>query len=162
MMNELSGTRFQNPPSPFSTSLFASMTVIIIILEIVTVQSTHNIIAKAVGIVLFSGLAGVFFFLLMDQDITGKPKEVTVTEDGVLLVYRTRKQKFVHWSEIDWVSAHDSDQTTIVGRIDHMGKMKLKGEKWAFWITYDIASAIQKAYKGDLKPTNIGKFVVLQ
>ncbi len=112
------------------------------------IYDSTNLIQLVIGLAIFSFVDGlslfaIFVFILL------KPIELQIDEPGVILFYHFRKPIYVTWDMIEWVSRYDPELDSIMNKINRGGKMKVRFQRFPFFMPFDVAKAIMGAYKGN-------------
>lgn len=158
-MNEKIPNLYINPPYRFYTLIFSVGFLFAMILGSYMVISSTNLIQLIIGIICIALLDGTMTFCLFTFIIL-RPINIQINNPGIILYYHHRKPVYVPWDAIEFVSRYDTD--SLFRRIDRMGKMKVRFQKYPFFMPFDVAKAIMDAYKGSGQIRMVGKGVLIK
>lgn len=88
-------------------------------------------------------LFAIFVFIIL------RPIELHIDEPGVILFYHFKRPVYVTWDMIDWVSRYDPELDSIMNKINRGGKMKVRFQRYPFFMPFEVAEAIMGSYKGN-------------
>jgi len=139
---------FINPPDRFLTIGFASLFVIGLSFGLwwfIDNMSFLDLILTILVLMFIEGIA-VFQILIF---IIFRPIKIKIDEPGVVLFYHFRKPVYVTWDMIEWVSRSDLEPTSLMYKINRGGKMKVRFQRYPFFMPFEVAKAIMDAYRGN-------------
>jgi len=91
-----------------------------------------------------------------------RPIKIQIDEPGVILFYHFRKPVYVTWDMIEWVTRYDPELDSIMNKINRGGKMKIKFQRFPFFMPFDVAKAIMGAYKGNGRLRGDGRNSIIE
>lgn len=105
-----------------------------------------QIISQNIILILSFIPMAVVWFLILRQEIARRPIHAHICDD-IRLSFRTRTPSSIPFDDIEWVDASPGDPTTLAGRINRGGKMKVQGMKHPIPLGYEAAEAVRRSYK---------------
>jgi len=86
------------------------------------------------------------FLIYWEREFYSRPKTVAITDDGMLLFYRYKKQRFVSWSEMAFYYARFENTSTAWGRFAQGGSIGLN-KGFPIQLSPEIASEVKNKYR---------------
>jgi len=137
-----------NPPDWFLTIGFASLFIIGMSFGLWWFLDGMGFVELILTILVLMFIEGIALFQLIIF-ILLRPIKIQIDEPGVILFYHFRKPTYVTWDMIEWVSRSDLEPNSIMYKINRGGKMKVRFQRYPFFMPFEVAEAIMEAYKGN-------------
>ena len=152
---------FTIPPDSTLTVTFFSSFLIGLVYGVYFILNSTNLIQLILGSVILSFVDGIALFAIF-VFILFRPIKIQMDEPGVILFYHFRKPVYVTWDMIEWVSRSDLEPTSLMYKINRGGKMKVRFQRYPFFMPFEVAEAIMGAYRGNGKLRIFGRNSIIE
>lgn len=155
------GNQWGNPPDMSLLISFSFLFIVGLFVGLNIILTNDYWIRYFLGFIAIFSLGGASMFVIT-VFIVLRPIKIQIDEPGVILFYHFRKPVYVTWDMIEWVTRYDPELDSIMNKINRGGKMKIKFQRFPFFMPFDVAKAIMGAYKGNGRLRGDGRNSIIE
>lgn len=139
----MSENRLSNPIDGYGLELVCIGTVAFVIIGIVPALLMPRGFIVTLVMTIFATL---YFWGGYRKHVYLRPVFITVRDDGMVLEFRSGKERFLQWSDIKDFYSKLGPKETKSGRGIGTGAIRVNGQRTIYLVTYEIAVASIKQY----------------
>ena len=91
-----------------------------------------------------------------------RPISIEINNNKIIFFYHFSQPLVVTWNDIEWIVKFEGNDHSLLGKIDHGGKIKLRNQRWPFYSSYEIAKAFMDEYKGPGQLKKVGNAWIIE
>jgi hypothetical protein len=133
--------KISNPIDRYEIKLGCIGALMLVIIGAVPALLTPVFIALPVMMI----FAALNLFGIYRKHVKMRPVFVTVRDDGLVLEFRSGRERFIHWSDIRDVYAGPSSEAGFWKNV-RSGAFRINCQRTPYLITHDISSALVERY----------------
>jgi len=153
--------QYDNPADRFLSIIFVISTIIPATPLVISFFYPSGFYSRIFLILITLSLISLCIYLAI-RLILLRPIKIQINESGMILFYHLSQPQNVSWNDIEWIVKFEGNNHTLLGRIDHGGKIKLRNQSWPFYSSYEVASAITGTYKGPGQLKKVGNAWIIE
>lgn len=133
---------FNNPPD----IQYVKLTLIAIMIMILFGMLFSLFILQLVPLLCLVGISCIFLMFLWIREYVKRPKKVQIEKEGVRLIFRYSRPRFIEWGEITAIR-WDSPEPNSWSNRDGMGILLIPNQTIPYCLTPAIAQEVAQAYR---------------